>query len=241
MKTLHSVLALLGLLLVSSRTAYAQSSAAERDIVAGYQKGQETGMLVTIFRVNNGSLLRVEPQHEFKQDDEIKVGLESNFAGYVYIVNYGSSGANRLLFPGRGERNLIKARSLEYLPKTYPIAFDKHQGGEVLRVFMSLNKIDFLDAAARTPEGILSEQAVETINQLWQSGLSQQAGVVTYEAKVNNGKRDARAAETREPIWSASKKSALITLRRRKGRRTKLAPNQIMVFGLNFQNAGAKP
>ena len=206
--------------------AAAQTNDEERDIVAGYATGKLSGMLVTIMLEEKDALIAVEPQHSFKAGDKIKVALESNFRGYVYIVNYGSSGTNRLLFPSRGERNLIAARQLEYLPKTFSINFDEHIGVEVLRVFMSLRPIAFL-AAARRPEGMLNERETAEIDKLWHAA-EKQIGIVTNEVKITH---DKRAAETRAPIWNERQKSSLVTLRRRKGQSGKLQPGTVAQGG----------
>src|SRR5262245_48339162 len=72
----------------------------ERDIVSKFQSGQATGMKVTILLAGaNGSLTAVDPKRECSPGEEIKVALESNMRGYVYLVSFGSSGKNSVVFP----------------------------------------------------------------------------------------------------------------------------------------------
>jgi hypothetical protein len=53
----------------------------------------------------------IEPGLVLNQNDLVRFRFRANFAGYVYIVNYGTSGSQTLLFPsdGAGRENRIEA------------------------------------------------------------------------------------------------------------------------------------
>lgn len=61
---------------------------------------QRIGLGVTLFmRDSNGMAVRVDPEREFRQGDRIRVLLETNADGYLYIFNTTNDGPPVLLYP----------------------------------------------------------------------------------------------------------------------------------------------
>lgn len=61
---------------------------------------QRIGLGVTLFmRDSNGMAVRVDPEREFRHEDRIRVLLETNADGYLYIFNTTNDGPPVLLYP----------------------------------------------------------------------------------------------------------------------------------------------
>ncbi len=58
------------------------------------------GLGVTLFmRDSNGLAVRVDPDHVFRKDDRVRVLLETNTDGYLYIFNTTNDGAATMIYP----------------------------------------------------------------------------------------------------------------------------------------------
>src|SRR5215211_6615178 len=58
------------------------------------------GLGVTLFmRDSNGSAVRVDPDHVFRKGDRVRVLLETNSDGYLYIFNTTDDGAATMIYP----------------------------------------------------------------------------------------------------------------------------------------------
>ena len=214
----------------------------ERDIVSKFQSGQATGMKVTILLAGaNGSLAAVDPKREFSPGEEIKVALESNMRGYVYLVSFGSSGKNSVVFPDvrAGESHLIQPFRQYIIPSSYPIGFNEHTGTEIFRIFISRRKVAFLEAAVYEKDGLLTEADSKAFVGMSNDGARQRPGVVATEMNLTDNPASSRTVGTRDPIWNDGKKTSLVVIRRLKRPSDKLQPGEIAVFSINFKNKGA--
>jgi hypothetical protein len=122
-----------------------------------YQSGKVDGMRVLVLKSENGNFVPVDPARIFRPGDEIRVAFESNFDGYVYVVNVSPGGKKRVIFPGTQaatSSNVIRARQPIELPPTSFI-FDKETGTEILQVIMSRQPIAVLDTAVKNSGGEL--------------------------------------------------------------------------------------
>jgi hypothetical protein len=122
-----------------------------------YQTGKVDGMRVLVLKSESGTFIPVDPGRIFKPGDEIRVAFESNFDGYVYVVNISPGGKKRVIFPGTQaatSSNVIKARQSIQLPPT-SFVFDKETGTEILQVIMSREPIAVLDTAVKNSGGEL--------------------------------------------------------------------------------------
>jgi|GEM_PF-895812 len=88
----------------------------------------------------------VDPSTVFKANETVEVKYESNFNGYIYMVNITPGGQKFLIFPctRMTASNLIPGRST-----SLPVSFDEEKGTEVLQVIMSRDRIDFLESAIK--------------------------------------------------------------------------------------------
>jgi hypothetical protein len=235
-KTICRLFAALSVLCGLPLLATAQDDAEARDIIKNYQSGKVNGVELVILLVKeDGALLPVEPQREFKAGERIKLALTSNFGGYLYIVNQGSSGRQSVIFPCGGENNQIKPQQRYLLPNQCDFVFDENTGAEELKVFTSRQPISFLAAAAKRADGALSPREVAALEKWWQDGDAQTPGISGSRVKLAS----TRAVESRDPVWDTKKKTALITLRQQKGSNGKLVKNKVAMFRVNLKNAGA--
>jgi hypothetical protein len=148
-----------------------------------YEAGKVDGMRVLILKSESGNFVPVDPARLFKPGDEIRIAFESNFDGYVYVINVSPAGAKRVIFPGTqasNSSNVIRARQRVELPSTSFI-FDKETGTEILQVIMSREPIAVLDTAVKDSQGELrsaSSAAAEL-------SANPQRGIVTSEAAAS--------------------------------------------------------
>ena len=68
---------------------------------------------LTVEREEGAGWKEVNPP-VFAQRDKVRFRLSSNFAGYLYVMNHGTSGGYELLFPrsDTGQDNSIEARKI---------------------------------------------------------------------------------------------------------------------------------
>ena len=109
-------------------------------------------MRFVLLKAEESTYVPVNPGQEFKSGDELKLSFESNFEGYIYVVNIEQGGKKCLLFPYTGEtNNKVKLDQSYTLPRSAVWKFDETKGTEVMQVIMSREPIAFLDAALKSP------------------------------------------------------------------------------------------
>ena len=121
----------------------AQKSNAKAEQTAGVTKNirrapSTTGLQVWVNLVDStGKSQRVSPaSHMFKSGDKIELEFRTNTSGYLYVVNVGSSGMTRPLFPRTsGQDNFVEAWTQAKLSSR--IVFDNTPGTEQLAVVLS--------------------------------------------------------------------------------------------------------
>jgi hypothetical protein len=66
---------------------------------------------INLDRNERGAWKTIEPGLVLDQNDLVRFRFRTNFSGFVYIVNYGTSGSHTLLFPSEaaGRQNRIEA------------------------------------------------------------------------------------------------------------------------------------
>lgn len=116
-------------------------------------------MKVSVLLDRSGVLRPVSLRSTFHRGDQIKVAFESNFAGYVYVINVAPTRRATLMFPhaeSRDNRVIAHAR-YELPPDDHRMEFDAETGTEVLLVVMARKPIDRFEAALHQG-GTLTEQ-----------------------------------------------------------------------------------
>jgi hypothetical protein len=111
-----------------------------------YISKKADAMRVQVLDTSSGA--PVLPDQEFKTGDRLSVVIESNFTGYVYVIDIeqSESGEKRFLgYPNPCSRdNELRPKN----PLELSAAFDEKSGFEILRVIMSHEPIAELDSAA---------------------------------------------------------------------------------------------
>lgn len=86
---------------------------------------------------DNGRAQRVSSKREFRSGDAIRLNVQANRTGYLYVVNLGSSGEARQLFPAQGKTIKVQAGKAHAVPGKGLIRFDSTQGTEEVLVLVS--------------------------------------------------------------------------------------------------------
>jgi hypothetical protein len=91
-------------------------------------------------QVTGGQTAEVDPEAVFHSGDRIRLAIESNDDGYLYIIQRGSTGNWSLLFPSpeiAGGDNRIERGKHYLIPPGYWFAFDEEPGNEKLFIVLS--------------------------------------------------------------------------------------------------------
>jgi hypothetical protein len=140
-----------------------------------FNKKMSDAMTIVVFKLDGGSLVPVAPSTEFKAGDQIKLQLQSNFDGFIYVVNIQPSGKRCLKFPyPEATDNSVRAGEKYDIPPPGDVMeFDTEKGTEVLQVIMTRSRIKYLDDALKEPAGCLAESASSAAAEL-QPGISKE-------------------------------------------------------------------
>jgi hypothetical protein len=102
--------------------------------------GTPLGLRYTILKLIDGRMTEVAPDTVFHAGDRIQVSIESNAAGFLYIVHQGTSGTWKPLFPSpeieEGSNRIEKGRTYVMPPKSR-FYFDEQAGEEKLFIVFS--------------------------------------------------------------------------------------------------------
>ncbi|HZS53916.1 MAG TPA: DUF4384 domain-containing protein [Bryobacteraceae bacterium] len=114
---------------------------------------------------SDGTFEEVPPDSEFHAGDSIRLSLMSNQAGYLYIIQHGSSGKWRPLYPPPGATEAKLGPGQEYLvPGNGSFQFDADSGQEKLFVLLSrapeTNLDETIASLQRRNGGALDDQLV---------------------------------------------------------------------------------
>ena len=105
----------------------------------------QLGLGMTLFARNtNGLAVRVDPAHEFRQGDMVRLLLETNADGYLYLFNTTNGGQPVLIYPDPQldeGGNYMQAQVPFEIPSSLAteerlrwLAFDEHAGAEKVYV-----------------------------------------------------------------------------------------------------------
>jgi hypothetical protein len=135
-----------------------------------------------LMKGQGNTFVPVNPSQEFKSGDEVTLSFESNFEGYIYVVNVDQDGKKCLIFPYTGEtNNKIKMGQSYTLPRGATWKFDENKGTEVVQIIMARDPITFLDGALKNPTCSDPEKCCE---------LSSSASDAAAELGANTKKAD---------------------------------------------------
>jgi hypothetical protein len=124
------------------------------------QPAYPLGLRYSILKREGGESTEVGPGSVFRSGDRIRLRVEANADGYLYIVHRGSSGVWKPLFPSSevagGSNKIEKGKSYE-IPSGYVFTFDEQPGEEKLFIVLSRRTETDLDgliyslSGAQTP------------------------------------------------------------------------------------------
>jgi len=98
------------------------------------------GLRYTILKKSGDQPVEVGAGTVFHAGDRIRLAVEANDDGYLYVVNQGSSGTWKLLFPSaeiKDGDNRIQKRVRYEIPSGYTFTFDEQAGEEKLFIVLS--------------------------------------------------------------------------------------------------------
>jgi hypothetical protein len=144
-------------------------------------------MSILVLKLAEGKLVPVDPSTEFKAGDQIKIQFQSNFEGYIYVVNIEPNGKRKVLFPfpEASDNSVRPEERYDIPPGGAAIEFDKDTGTEVLQVIMSRGRIPYLDAALKEPDQYLSASAASAAAEL-QGGITKKVTPVVPQGEGAN-------------------------------------------------------
>ncbi len=98
------------------------------------------GLRYTILKKSGYQPVEVGSGTVFHAGDRIRLAVEANDGGYLYVVNQGSSGTWKLLFPSpeiKDGDNHVQKRVRYEIPSGYTFTFDEQSGEEKLFIVLS--------------------------------------------------------------------------------------------------------
>jgi hypothetical protein len=144
--------------LASAQSLRPSASAAAQRTPAPATKTTNAGIRVWLTEASDTTGSRkISPQQVFRTGDRFRFWLQSNRDGYLYLLNVGTSGTTRLMFPRANQDNRIVRRTDFSIAS--PIVFSEPAGAEQLVVVLSSKPID--DAAVQLKDGSLVKVALK--------------------------------------------------------------------------------
>ena len=111
--------------------------------VGGQAEAVPLGMRYAVLKRDaSGAFAEVDPESTFHSGDRIRLEVQSNSTGYLYVVAQGSSGAWQVLFPARqvdNGSNLVHRGETRQVPggNQGQFAFDEQAGTEKLFLILT--------------------------------------------------------------------------------------------------------
>ncbi|MGC4055071.1 MAG: DUF4384 domain-containing protein [Paludibaculum sp.] len=128
--------------------------------------------------------VEVDPEHTFHSGDKIRLRVQVNDPGYLYVVMQGTSGTWRVMFPApeidSGSNRVVPNRQYD-VPGRTRVVFDEQSGTEKLFVILSRQPLKEMDQliyeldtqktaapASATPKSMMASAAIgnSTVSQL---------------------------------------------------------------------------
>lgn len=156
-------------------------------------------------RDQSGKYIEVAPSTIFHSGDRVKISIMPNHAGYLYIIQQGSSGNWSPIFPSQDAEpgsNRVEAGEVYEIPKDGAFELNQQPGKEHLFILLSLNVINDLDGAifglqnhkapASTPAAVTTSDALEASNGITDKLVQQLSSrdLVPVQEQVNTSASD---------------------------------------------------
>ncbi len=126
-----------------------QSGAEVVNVVSSSGSAKPLGLRYSLIQIIDGLPVAANTDQVFRSGDRVRLRVEGNREGYLYVVSRGSSGTWKPLFPNAaiaGGNNRIQSRqSLDLPPRGTAFTFDQQPGEEQLFVVYSTEPVPDLD------------------------------------------------------------------------------------------------
>ena len=207
-----------------------------RGIQVKYDKGEVDGVRILVLKGESGKWIPVDPSRQFRENDEIKIAFESNFSGYVYILNVTPKGKKVVLFPrlDMKDNRLVPLQRYE-LPTRGAMVFDKETGVEILQVVMSPDPIQVYDDAVRNSEGELGASASSAAAELT-ANSRKRGGIFSENVAVAAPPKGVRTRGLELAPGKDKDAKGTILIANPEGGKGKLVKGEIAVFELRLQH-----
>lgn len=167
------------------------------------------GLGYTIYKINGDTAEPVGPEHVFKAGDKLRLALETNAEGYLYIFTTENNSNPVMLYPNvkfDGGRNEVAAHTSELYPADDAFEIAGEQAVEQLHVIFSRTPLPDVPTA----EALLKFCAANIGDACYWKPLSAQWASITSlgsGAQVNEGKNSELArVELRVPSRSLTRR-----------------------------------
>lgn len=234
------------LLLSLSITAFTQKGTRQlervgtgKQVQQSFELGEADGLKVVIYHIGEKGMEAVSPDRPFKSGDRFRLKLQSNFDGYVYVINVTPGGENRLLFPrGTSRRNNVRAGQFYYIPTSNEFEFNDEPGLEVLQFLISRSQVAFLEGLLdRAPSKAnyipLDRNSTSKLQQLAGKPAPLKTGGVTAKAAASTRES---GLQTRMLTLDRKKESTFVVVSGAKGLPNRFRPGEISVFEIRLKH-----
>ena len=173
MQLFRTLMTVLGIVMIAASTA--SSRGTPRAAIVEEVRNDEAGFMV-----------RVDVDHAnriYRENEELKVSVKSEKAGYLYLVYTRADNKVSVLFPNKFQpRNYIPAAQVVHVPPqrnaTFRIRIGRPLGDEVLTAIVSSKPIKNLDAKSLT-DSVATEVSYETVKAAFVEAVDAGAGQVS--------------------------------------------------------------
>jgi hypothetical protein len=221
-----------------------KEEARTRALLVKVDKGEVDGLRIKILKSENDILTPVDPARDFKSGDKIRVAFESNFDGFVYIVNVTPGGKTKVLFPYKQEGNNMVSKGQKYeFPGEGLIEFDDEVGTEVLQVYMSRERIKSFDDAMKNPNGEMGTSAASAASELaggktvaTPAAQPEQSGVIADNANSVLPSEGEGAVRTRKIRLAPGKDQEKVAIPENNGTPVKMKSGEVALFEIRLKH-----
>jgi len=221
-----------------------KEEARTRALLVKVDKGEVDGLRIKILKSENDTLTPVDPAKDFKSGDKIRVAFESNFDGFVYIVNVTPGGKTKVLYPYTHEGNNMVSKGQRYeFPGEGLIEFDDEVGTEVLQVYMSRERIKSFDEAIKNPNGEMGTTAASAASELAGNktatpppAQTEQSGVVADNANSVLPTEGEGAVRTRKIRLAPGKDQEKVAIPENNGTPVKMKNGEVALFEIRLKH-----
>jgi hypothetical protein len=121
----------------------------------------------------DGQRRRVTTDSVFRSGDRIKLAVQTNRSGFLYVINLGTSGRTHVLFPHPGVAsgsNAVHAGQTYEVPAVGAIRFDDTPGEELVLIMLSPTPIGDARPPDQRPGAVTADEAARLLMTAEQKG-----------------------------------------------------------------------